>query len=51
MSVISMVFGKEMVRLRSVAICSTAFYVSSKNEIKGTVGFGSDKREIMYPID
>ena len=41
MTVVLMGFGAGMVRLRSVAICFTAFCVSYPNEREGTVGFGS----------
>ena len=51
MIVVLMGFGTGMARLRSVAICFTAFCVSSPNERDGTVGFGSAKREIMFMID
>ena len=47
---ILMGFGTGMARLRSVAICFNAFFVSSTNEREGTVGFGSSKREMMSVI-
>ena len=44
-------FGSGMEQLMRVAIYFTRFCVSSSNEREGTVGFGSDKIEIMYVID
>ena len=51
MIVVLMGLGAGMTRLRIVAICFTEFCISSTNEREGTVGFGSDKREIMSVID
>ena len=50
MIVVLMGFGAGMAKLRSVAICFTAFCVSSPNEREITVGFGYSKREIMSVI-
>ena len=51
MIVVLMGFGAGIARLRSVAICFTAFFVSYPNEREGTVGFRYSKREIIYVID
>ena len=51
MIVVLMDFGAGMARLRSVAICFTGFFVSSRNEIDRIVGFGSAKIYIIYVID
>ena len=45
------IFGAGIERLRSVAICFTAFCVSSTNEMEGIVGFGYTKRERMSVMD
>ena len=50
MSVVSMVFDAGIARLRIFDICFTAFCVTFANESEGTVGFGSARRAIMYPI-
>ena len=44
-------FGAGMARLRSVAICFTAFCVSPPNESEGTVDFGYAKKAIISPIN
>ena len=51
MIVVLMGFGAGMAKLRSVAICFTAFCVSSPNEREGTVGFRSSKIERISEMD
>ena len=51
MNVVLMDFGSGTARLRSVAICFYAFYVSYPNESEGAVGFGYAKRAMMSAID
>ena len=46
----SLACGAGIVRLIIFAICFIDFCVSSPNESEGTVGLGSDKRAIIYPI-
>ena len=45
-----MACGAGIARLISVAIYFIEFCVSSPNESEGTVGLGSTKGEIIYPI-
>ena len=51
MSVVLMDFGTGIARFRSVSICFTGFFVSSRNEIDRIVGFGSAKIYIISVID
>ena len=50
MGVVLVLFGAGMKRLRIISICFTEFYISPLNEREGTVGFRSNKREIMHGI-